>query len=97
MNDILDNLKINKKKLDPVIKVVDLKGVIEEMIRIMTPHAENKRVKLTSILPHEAVNFGTDSERVQQIMVNLLSNALKFTPAKGEVKVSLTPIFENED
>lgn len=95
MNDILDNMKISKKKLDPKIKVTDLSKVIDETIRIMKPQAHNKSIELISCLPPEPFRIGTDGERVQQILVNLLSNALKFSPHKGQVTVSLTPLYND--
>ena len=64
MNDILDNMKITKKKLDPKIKVVDLSKVIDETIRIMKPQAHNKSIELISCLPSEPFRIGTDGERV---------------------------------
>ncbi|HKI04317.1 MAG TPA: ATP-binding protein, partial [Thermoanaerobaculia bacterium] len=90
INDILDFSKMEAGKVTIERAPFDLSGVIEESLEIVAPLATRQRLKLRL-----AVAEGTpkalvgDVARVRQVLVNLLGNAVKFTPW-GEVEVSLS-------
>jgi CheY-like chemotaxis protein len=86
--DILDVSRIVTGKLRVDLRPIELEPVIEAGIDALRPAAEAKDVDLTS----EIVNSGTvmgDPDRLQQVIWNLLANAIKFTPAGGRVHLSL--------
>jgi signal transduction histidine kinase len=88
INDVLDLSKVEAGKLELRPEDVDLARVVEQVGAVMRPLAERKRIQLT-ITPAEAL--GTvhhDPGRLRQILLNLASNAVKFTPEGGSVMIS---------
>jgi signal transduction histidine kinase/DNA-binding response OmpR family regulator/HPt (histidine-containing phosphotransfer) domain-containing protein len=90
INDILDLSKIESGKLELEKHSFNLITCIEESIDLLASKASEKGIELAYLMPPKtpSVIVG-DSTRIRQILVNLLSNALKFTE-KGEVVVSVT-------
>jgi signal transduction histidine kinase len=94
INDLLDFSTIEIGKLRIVPEDINLDEVVESVASLMAIHAEKAKVKLR--LDHRAqrVTLLADEHRLRQILLNLLSNALKFTPAGGDVVFS-TEIDDN--
>jgi two-component system cell cycle sensor histidine kinase PleC len=90
INDILDMAKIEAGKMTLHYEPVSLRTVCEDAVRLMRGKAEEADLKL-SIQPGETPDIEADQRGVKQIMLNLISNAVKFTPAGGTVTLSLTP------
>ncbi|MFO8102426.1 MAG: ATP-binding protein [Dehalococcoidia bacterium] len=67
---------------------VDILGMLKESIETILPVAERQGQSITSDLPPSLPPVRADSNRIQQVISNLLDNALKFTPPKGEIKLS---------
>lgn len=89
INDILDFSKIDAGKL--VVEKIDfnIKELIENIIKIHTPHADRKRLDLNYTFSSSIPTFlKGDPYRLQQILNNLINNAIKFTDS-GEVTVSI--------
>ena len=87
INDILDLSKIEAGKMDVTPEVVPVAGTVEELIQVFAPLAKEKSLALTTAIELGApAQLTTDSQRMGQILRNLLSNALKFTE-RGEVSL----------
>jgi signal transduction histidine kinase len=67
----------------------DIRSLITNAIEIFQPLAANEQVALNFTLPQSPVNQMVDSDRIYQALLNLLSNALRYTPEGGEINVSL--------
>jgi two-component system phosphate regulon sensor histidine kinase PhoR len=67
---------------------VSLSEVIESVLTIIAPRAESGGVTLTSELPADVPAVLADHDRLAQILINLVDNAVKYTPAGGRVTVS---------
>jgi signal transduction histidine kinase/ActR/RegA family two-component response regulator len=86
VEDLLDMSRILSGKLAMELQRTDLTGVIEAAVAAVRPSADNKHVRIhTAIEPTRPVNG--DSGRLQQVLWNLLTNAIKFTPTGGLVTV----------
>jgi len=87
LNDALDVARIEAGQIECLIEPVDATEVICEVTEMMAPLAHAKRLDLDIAKPHEPLIVRCDRQRSKQILVNLVSNAIKFT-AKGHVQVS---------
>lgn len=87
INDILDFSKIESGKLELEKVVVNLKDCIEDVIKLLTPQAKEKGLKIRLNFNRDTVNtINIDVIRLRQILVNLIGNAIKFTH-QGEINI----------
>jgi two-component system, OmpR family, phosphate regulon sensor histidine kinase PhoR len=71
-------------------EAMDLRETVAESFRTQHHVAESKQVKMISGMPDDAVTIDGDSEAMRELVDNLVSNAIKYTPAGGRVDVRLT-------
>ncbi|WP_206452971.1 ATP-binding protein [Aurantimonas marina] len=88
VNDLLDITKIEAGKLDLAFEAVSLNEVIAEVVALMQPQANRERVIVRSNLPSSVPPVIADNRSIRQIAMNLVSNAIRFTPAGGQIIVS---------
>jgi signal transduction histidine kinase/DNA-binding response OmpR family regulator len=89
IDDLLDVSRIITGKLSLEISPVELAPIIESAINTVRPSAEAKNIRLEMELDPAAGAVAGDGNRLQQVVWNLFSNAIKFTPARGSVNVRL--------
>jgi len=94
INDVLDISKIEAGELDLSYTSFDLASSVREMVDLIRPMAEKKNLAVAIHLPEEPVLVNMDKRRLEQIVLNLVNNAVKFTE-KGSVGVSLVCSGEN--
>ena len=92
VDDLLDLARITTGKLRLDLRPVDLALVIERAVDVVRPTASAKGIRLQVALDHRAGPIMGDADRLQQVVWNLLSNALKFTPRGGRVQVFLARV-----
>jgi CheY-like chemotaxis protein/anti-sigma regulatory factor (Ser/Thr protein kinase) len=92
VEDILDVSRIIRGQLRLNVRSVTLVPVIESAIDTVRPAASSKNIRLQSVLDPAAGPVSGDSDRLQQIIWNLLTNAVKFTPKGGRVQICLERI-----
>jgi len=90
IDDLLDVSRIITGKLQIEVRPVDLNAVIEAAIDAVRPTFEAKTIQFESAIEAEAGFVAGDPNRLQQIFWNLFSNAVKFTPEQGKVRVEAT-------
>jgi len=89
ISDMLDMAKIEAGRLELNYERVDVNGTVEDSVRMLRDRAENNGLELTLSLPKEPLFLIADRRAVKQVLLNLLTNAIKFTPAGGHVGVSV--------
>jgi signal transduction histidine kinase len=88
VNEVLDLARVEAGRLTLHQGVGDSRRVIEGALTLVLPIAEGHGILLTSDAPTDCdLLFAGDEDRVRQILVNLLNNAIKFTPSGGRVHV----------
>ena len=89
ISDILDMSKIEAGRIDLEIKPINLTAVIDDVLRIIAPRAAEGQVSLVRRLP-KSLTAQADQRAIKQVLINLLANAVKFTPEGGRVTITLT-------
>jgi signal transduction histidine kinase len=90
IEDLLDMSRLVMNKLHLQNSRVDLSNIVMEAAEMIRPAADAKRIGVEVTVPREECVVDGDPVRLEQILWNLMQNAVKFTPAGGHVQVSLT-------
>ena len=92
IGDLLDIAKIERAEFALQRAPVALPAVVDEVVHSFAPMAEEAGIRLSTPAPAAAVPVvSADPDRVRQVLFNLVSNALKFTPRGGTVEIRLEP------
>jgi PAS domain S-box-containing protein len=91
IDDLLDVSRIVSGKIPVTRSAVDLHGLVRGALDIVQPFAEAKRIQIQSEIDASIGRVFGDAARLQQILSNLLTNAVKFTHDKGEVRLVVRP------
>ncbi len=89
INDLLDVSRIASGKLHMEMQTVELEASLQAALDVLRPAAEAKSISLCQAIDSKDLRVLGDPGRLQQVVWNLVSNAIKFTPKGGEVRVSL--------
>ena len=89
INDLLDLSRLDEDRLKPVIRAVEPLSMASRAVRRVTPAAELKQVAVQVAPEPELPTCETDASRVEQILVNLLGNAIKYAPECSTVRVEI--------
>ncbi|HEY7541304.1 MAG TPA: ATP-binding protein [Methylomirabilota bacterium] len=89
IDDMLDVSRIVTGKMRLDVRAVDLKTVVEAAIDAVRPAADAKELRLQVVLDPQAFGITGDPDRLQQVVWNLLMNAVKFTGRGGRIQVHL--------
>lgn len=95
VNDILDFSKIKNNQLHLHFAVVDLYTVADLVLTISKPLTKDKEITMVNEIPVDIPYLYADANRLQQIMFNLIGNAIKFTD-EGRITVSARQLPDNE-
>ncbi|GEO07969.1 response regulator [Segetibacter aerophilus] len=96
INDILDLSKIEAGKVDLHVENVSVKSIATDLDQLFAVVAEEKGIKyLVEIQNGVPEQIKTDKQKVEQVLRNLLSNAFKFTPRNGHVKLLFDKVMED--
>ena len=87
INDILDLSKIEAGRLEFLTEDFDANSVVEEVLGTIRPQADAKAITMLNTLPADIV-LRADRLRFKQIVLNLFSNAVKFTPHNGQIGIA---------
>jgi signal transduction histidine kinase len=91
INDLLDVTKLEAHEVQLVIEPLRLPSAVNTVIRSVQRIAFGSRIEIVNATPTDLPPILADDERLQQILVNLLTNAVKFTPPGGRVVIDARP------
>ena len=88
VTDLLDLNRLDEDRLRPVIRDIDCRRVVWAAIQRCTPAAAEKQISFEAPPRDQAIVCRTDGHRVEQIFVNLFTNAIRYAPAGSTVRVT---------
>jgi cell cycle sensor histidine kinase DivJ len=89
INDVLDMSKIEAERFELAREDFDARDAITAVLRLMRGQADRAGIQMRGVLPAEPLDAEADRRALKQIALNLVSNALKFTPRGGAVTVTV--------
>ena len=89
INDILDISRIESGTIEIKHEPIDYRRIVADTLRLMKAAADEKQISMDASLPESIPPVRGDIDKVAQVLGNLVSNAIKYTPEGGWVKVSL--------
>src|SRR5579862_9072500 len=92
IGDLLDVSRIVSGRMRLELRPVELASAIDSAIEFIRPAAEAKGIRLEASLERTATSVAGDPDRLQQVMTNLLSNSVKFTPNGGRIQIELSRV-----
>lgn len=97
INDILDMSRIESGSMTVCQESFELDKLINEIVVLMSPQAENKNINLEVEQSYSKVNLLGDELRLNQVLINIIGNALKFTPERGTITISVKQVAQEDD
>ena len=92
IDDILNFTNIEAGQFSLAKKRVEVKPVCQAVLEMMAPVAAKKGIELTADIPAQLRAIQLDEKRIQQVLINLLNNAVKYTPVEGRVALLVRQI-----
>lgn len=97
VDQLLDLRKIEKGKMRLVYSDIDIKAFVEELVEMFQPMALEKRQTLSFVCQEKELIGKADGNNLDKILVNLISNAIKYTPEGGKIEVCLKKVTDALD
>jgi signal transduction histidine kinase len=88
INDLLDLSKIESGKIEVKSSRVSMGGLLQEVVETLRPLAAEKAIALDATSLESSIVVWADRDKINQVLTNLIGNAIKFTPSHGRVAVS---------
>jgi signal transduction histidine kinase/DNA-binding response OmpR family regulator len=96
VNTILDLTKLESGKMKLNLSRTDLIGFLRYSVQLFESYAGSKKIYLQFLTEMDVLEMAFDKEKMQQIVSNLISNAIKFTPAGGRIYFSVKKFEKND-
>jgi len=90
VEDVLDVSRIVSGKMRLAVQPIDLIAIARQSLEAVRPAAETKHIALETAFDVDALSISADPDRLQQVLWNLMSNAVKFTGSGGRVTLAVT-------
>jgi signal transduction histidine kinase len=97
INELLDMAKIEAGRMEVNIEPTSVGDLIEGLVGIMRPQSQAKHIELRTVIAQRLPVIETDPGKLQQILYNFLSNAIKFTPGNGTVTISADRVTRQDN
>jgi PAS domain S-box-containing protein len=91
IDDLFDISKIASGKMRLEVRTVEVAPIVEAALEAVGPAAEAKQIRVEPVIDPSGMVLG-DPDRLQQVVWNLMSNAVKFTPKRGRIQVAVSRI-----
>ncbi|NDB69841.1 MAG: sensor histidine kinase, partial [Methylocystaceae bacterium] len=89
INDILDYSKAEAQKLEVEFVDIDISKIAQSCLRLFEPRAKQAKINLVKRFPEKHIILSADPKRIKQVILNLMSNSIKFTHENGHVELAI--------
>lgn len=89
IDDLLILSKLEKDESEINVSTVHIGIVLDEILPLIEQHANRKEIEV-KVTADETLQFQADEDKVKQVLINLLTNAISYTPEKGTVSLTIT-------
>ncbi len=96
LNDLLNLSRIESGRIELNFENTRLKGLIELTASSLRPHADGKSIQIDVEVSEELPAVYGDPEKIEQILTNLIGNAIKFTPDRGKILITAKPLSKDQ-
>lgn len=90
IGNILDYTKLEAGKMEIAFEKMKMNDLVKEVYNLMRPAVERKDIAFTIKAPDKIIEVVCDPDRMKQVVINLINNALKFTESKGWIQIRLS-------
>lgn len=97
INDILDVSKIESGQVTLDLTATGINSLCESSLVFIKQQAHSKRIQVISRIPQYLPQLMLDERRIRQVLINLLNNAVKFTPEGGKITLDVTRILDKDE
>ncbi len=91
INDVLDLTKIEAGRLELIREPVDLRAALLGVLPVVKPRAQDKRIRISTFLPTDLPPVLADPGKLNQVLLNLITNGIKYTHENGNVSIEARP------
>ena len=95
INDLLDISRIESGRVDMKFESENIKDIVENVADLLAPQIKEKQLQLTLDVPESLSKVYIDHGQIERVFINLISNAIKFTPEKGNIAVRARGVDEH--
>ena len=95
VKDLLQLSHMDYEKVGWEMHHLDLREIVTDSVRKLEVHFQNKNQRLNMQISDEAVPIYADRGKIQQVIINLLTNAIKYTPENGNIRISAQVVDKN--
>jgi signal transduction histidine kinase len=88
VNDLLDISRIESGKVNMKIESLGLKYIADKVADLLSEQLKTKNINFSSNIPDDCQNILADRSQIERVFINLVGNALKFTPEKGKISIN---------
>ncbi|HYE12670.1 MAG TPA: ATP-binding protein [Patescibacteria group bacterium] len=97
INDILSLSELEQRKVKTVKEEIKVEKTIKEVLSMLKSQSDKKNIEITSDIQEELYNLTGDTDKLKQMLINLVDNAIKYTPENGKVFVKAYNLGDETD
>jgi signal transduction histidine kinase len=97
LSDLLNLSRIESGKIELKFESIELKEIIELTASSLKLHADGKSIQIEVEIPEPLPAVVGDQEKIEQILTNLIGNAIKFTPEGGKILITAKPLLKEKE
>lgn len=95
INNLLDISRIESGKVEMQIIPQDIVKIVEKISDLFAPQIKEKEIQFTQNIPKDLEKILADARQIERVFINLVSNALKYTPPQGKIGISMEKMPDN--